>query len=198
MRAVDLVGLQVQPTMDASLVVLREHDAPSRILPIFIGPAEATSIALALTGDTPPRPLAHDVMAALADALAGRVESVTVTDVRNGTFIAQIAVAGARGPQLIDARPSDAIALAVRTGARLFVEESVLDQAGRLVAELPDEDAIDDAVVQFREFLHGVEPVDFLEAAGATPPEEDAPGAGPTPPDGGSDAAPDGPATGGP
>jgi bifunctional DNase/RNase len=162
-KPVDLVGLQVEPQSGVSLVVLQEHDAPNRLLPIFIGGPEAASIAIALSGAAPPRPLVHDVLAAMVGALDATVASVEVTDMRDGTFIARITLRGPAGDHHLDARPSDAIALAVRTGAGLFVAEAVLDEAGELVAHLPDEEAIDDAVDQFRHFLDELKPEDFAE-----------------------------------
>ena len=170
MRPVDIVGLQLEPHAGVSLVVLREHDPPNRLLPIFIGAPEAASIAIALSGEQPPRPLVHDLMAALVQSLGAAVDSVEVTDVREGTFIARVNVRGAGGQRQLDSRPSDAIALAVRTGAALFVGEAVLEQAGALVAQLPDEQSIDEAVAQFRGFLEELSPADFVERV-AEPPQ---------------------------
>jgi bifunctional DNase/RNase len=190
-RPVDLVGLQLEPQSGVSLVVLREHEAPNRILPIFIGGPEAASIAIALSGEAPPRPLVHDVMATMVSALTATVESVEVTDVRDGTFIARITLGGPGGQQHIDSRPSDAIALAVRTGANLFVADAVLDEAGALVAQLPDEEAIDDAVEQFRHFLDELNPADFAERTA----EPTQPGLGA--PDAAEDEGPPEPGAGG-
>src|SRR5687767_14800312 len=121
MRSVDLVGITVEASSGAPLVVLREHDAPHRLLPIFIGETEAASIAIAVAGMTPPRPLSHDLMAELVEMFHGRVDAVEVTELRDGSFIAELAVHGPDGDRRFDTRPSDAIALAVRLGAPLFV-----------------------------------------------------------------------------
>jgi hypothetical protein len=171
MRSVELFALQFEATTGTPVVVLRELEAPHRVLPIVVGGLEATAIAVAISGQQPPRPLTHDLMAALVDTLGGRVESVTVTDVRDGTFLATLAITGADGEHRVDARPSDGIALAVRAGAPLYVADAVLEEAGTLVADLPEEDtpALDEAAIEaeldrFRDFLAGVvDPSSFAE-----------------------------------
>jgi bifunctional DNase/RNase len=174
-KRVDMAGLALEHQTGAPIVVLREHDAPHRLLPIFVGGVEASSIALAATGQTAPRPMSHDVMAALVDGLDGRLDTVEVTDITDGVYHARLNVSGPSGDCSIDSRPSDAIALAVRLGAPLFVDESVLDVAGSLpepeepVDESPeaelDEEAIDEAVASFRTFLDDIAPSDFGAAA---------------------------------
>ena len=182
MKSVDLIGLHVETTTGAPLVLLREHDLPHRVLPIFIGGAEAASIALALSGERPPRPLAHDVMAALVTSLDAHIDAVEVTDVVDGAFLAQLALRGPSGGRRLDTRPSDAIALAVRLGTPLFVSEAVLDQAGSLVEDLVEVEALDDEsleheVAEFRSFLDTIDPTDFGPLVGPdngepTPPDE--------------------------
>ena len=169
--AVDLVGLHIETATGAPLVLLREHDMPHRVLPIFIGEAEAASIAVALSGEPPPRPLTHDLMAALVTSLEVHLDSVHVTDVVDGTFTAELTLSGPTGGHRLDTRPSDAIALAVRLGTPLYVNESVLDLAGSLLdeagdddateADLIDEEAIDQEVADFRSFLDTLDPDDF-------------------------------------
>ena len=164
--AVDLIGLHVETATGAPLVLLREHDLPHRVLPIFIGEAEAASIAVALSGEMPPRPLTHDLMAALVTSLEVHLDSVQVTDVVDGTFTAELTLSGPRGDHRLDTRPSDAIALAVRLGTPLYVNESVLDLAGSLLDDSDDENFIDDEsidreVADFRSFLDTLDPDDF-------------------------------------
>lgn len=166
MKRVDIAGIALEASSGAPLVVLREQDEPHRLLPIFIGGVEASAIALAATGQAPPRPLTHDVMAALIDSLDGHLDAVEVTELTDGTFFASLNVSGPAGERRVDSRPSDAIALAVRAGAPVFVSESVLDEAGSLPdaegaeAQL-DEGAIDAAVESFRSFLDDVDPDAF-------------------------------------
>jgi bifunctional DNase/RNase len=162
-------------------VLLREHDAPHRVLPIFVGGPEAASIAVALSGQASPRPLTHDVMASLVQSLDAHVDAVEVTDLHDGAFLAAISVSGPGGGHRLDTRPSDAIALAVRLGAPLFVSDEVLDEAGTVIPEAPDDEAIDEAVAEFREFLDELDPASFADpgsAAGDAADANDHPAAG--------------------
>jgi bifunctional DNase/RNase len=162
MRLVDLVGIQMDPGTGASVLVLREHEAPNRLLPIIVGGAEAASIAIAASGQTVPRPMTHDLMATLVEGFDGRVDAVEITELRDGSFFANLAVSGPTGERRVDTRPSDAIALAVRLHAPLFVSEHVLDEVGTLPNVELDEEAIDAEVDQFRDFLAGLDPTDFV------------------------------------
>lgn len=162
MKQVELLGIHVEATTGAPLVMLREQDEPHRLLPIFIGASEAASIAMGATGETPPRPMSHDLMLDLVQRLDGRIDGVEVTELRDGTFIADLTVHGPNGQHRIDTRPSDAIALAVRVGAPLFVSEAVLDEAGSVPQrEEVDEASIAEAVSEFRSFLEEVDPTEF-------------------------------------
>lgn len=168
MRRVEITGIALEANTGAPLVVLREQDEPHRLLPIFIGAPEASAIAIAAAGQRLPVPLVHDVMAALVRSLDGQVEAVEVTDVQNGTFLATINVNGPAGDRRVGSRPSDALALAVRTGAPVFVSEAVLDEAGSLPAtdetdQPVDQAAIDAEVASFRSFLDDLDPTDFID-----------------------------------
>ncbi len=112
---------------DQRIVLLKEADG-ERLLPIWIGAAEGNALALRLTGETTPRPVTSDVMAELLRVTGARVERVAVTRVRDNTFYAVIAVAVDGCADEVDARPSDALNLAVRVGAPIFVEDGVLEQ----------------------------------------------------------------------
>jgi len=153
MRLVEVTGIHLEASTGAPIVVLREHDAPHRLLPIFVGGSEAVAIGLALSGQSPPRPLTHDVMAALVESLDADVERVEVTELRDGSFLAELAVRGPAGERRLDTRPSDAIALALRLHAPVFVSDAVLDEAGSTLSEAADIDAIDRQVDEFRFFL---------------------------------------------
>ena len=171
MHAVDIAGIQVEATTGAAFVLLRERDEPHRVVPIVVGGPEATAIALALGDREPPRPLTFDLMASLVDELAGSVQRAEVTELRDGAFIAELTVAGVDDEHVIDSRPSDAIALAVRTGAPLFVSAEVIDEVGAVVTEEDeearpaqlDEETIEAEVAQFRTLLDDVEPQDFAD-----------------------------------
>ena len=174
--AVDLIGLHIDTTSGAPLLLLREHDMPHRVLPIFIGEAEAASIAVALSGEMPPRPLTHDLMAALVTSLEVHIDSVEVTDVVDGAFTAALTLSSPAGGHRLDTRPSDAIALAVRLGTPLFVSESVLDEAGSVIEDSSDDEANDDVsidqeVADFRSFLDTLDPDDF--GSGPEPDDSD-------------------------
>ena len=169
MISVELVGIQVDPVSGAAALVLREHDAPNRLLPIIVGQADASSIAIAANGTRLPRPMTHDLMASMVDALDGHLDAVEVTELHDGAFLANLTLSGPAGERRIDTRPSDAIALAVRLHAPLFVSEAVLDEAGALPPAEPDDDpvvleaAIDAEVDQFRAFLDELDPTDFID-----------------------------------
>lgn len=141
------------------IVLLRESTG-DRFLPIWVGAVEATAIAYAQQGITPPRPLTHDLVKDLLTALSAEVTLVTITELRDGVFFAQMDLSN--GEQ-VSARPSDAIAIALRTNTPIVGAEAVLDEAG---VEIPDPDltgdeAPEETVEKFREFLDQVTPEDF-------------------------------------
>jgi uncharacterized protein len=150
-HSVNLDVLSSQP-----VVVLHEKTT-RRFLPIWIGQFEATAIMLEMQGIEPSRPLTHDLMKSLVDNLEGAVQRIVVSDIQDGTFFATIHMTKNGSELEIDARPSDAIALAVRTGAPIFAEEAVLDQAA-IVQEGENEEA---EIERFREFIDAIEPEDF-------------------------------------
>ncbi len=114
------------------VVILKEKDA-ERFLPIWIGPAEADAIAIKLQGVTPPRPLTHDLLYTSISTLGAMVHSIVVNDLQNDTFYARL-ILNINGEQMeLDSRPSDAMAIAIRAEAPIYVEESVLDRAGILL-----------------------------------------------------------------
>ena len=114
------------------VVILKEKDN-ERYLPIWIGPSEADAIAVKLQGVAVPRPMTHDLLNSIVDALGATVNSIVVSDIKNDTFFAKI-VLNVDGEQMeVDSRPSDAIALAVRVQVPIYAEEVVLDKAGILL-----------------------------------------------------------------
>ncbi len=114
------------------VVILKEKDS-DRYLPIWIGPAEADAIAVKLQDMNVPRPLTHDLLSSVIDTLGARVNLVVVTDLQNDTFFAKIMLNIDSNVLEVDSRPSDALALAVRVHAPIFVEETVLEKAGILL-----------------------------------------------------------------
>lgn len=147
MKHVDLAGLLVEADSGTPLVLLREQDAPHRVVPIVIGGAEAAAIALALSDEPPERPATHDMMIDMVETLDAHVERVEVTEVRDGSFRAALTVTGPTGERRLDSRPSDAIALAVRVDAPVFVSEEVLDEVGAILTEADVDPGEDEVVV---------------------------------------------------
>jgi hypothetical protein len=119
--------------MNYQRVVIMKEKLADRYLPIWIGPAEADAIAAKLQGVSVPRPLTHDLLRSVIDSLGASVNSVTVTDLKNDTFYSKIILDVDGGQMEVDSRPSDALALAVRVEAPIYVEEAVLDKAGILL-----------------------------------------------------------------
>lgn len=115
-------------------MVLRETDS-KRYLPIWIGPFEADAIAMAIQGHEPQRPMTHDLLKAMIGDLGGQLAHIMVNDIQDNTFFARIVIEQNGRLLEVDSRPSDAIALAVRTDIPIFVEARVLDQAGVLFEE---------------------------------------------------------------
>lgn len=152
MREVDVVGVRVEMPSNQPIVLLRES-AGERYLPIWVGAVEATAIAFAQQGVVPPRPLTHDLLKDLLQATGYELTEVQITEVKDGVFYANLVLG--EGIE-ISARPSDSIALALRTGSRIVCSDQVLDEAGLAV---PDEQ--EEEVEKFREFLNQITPEDF-------------------------------------
>jgi len=119
--------------MNYQRVVILKEKTTDRYLPIWIGPAEADAIAVKLQGVSVPRPLTHDLLQSVIDALGASVNSIIVNELRNDTFYAKITLDVDGSQMEVDSRPSDALALAVRAEMPIYVEESVLDKAGILL-----------------------------------------------------------------
>jgi uncharacterized protein len=160
MVRVRVAGVALDST-EQHVVLLKPVDAPpgiGEVLPIWIGAQEATSILVALEDAPVPRPLAHDLMRSMLRALGATVERVEIPRLEGGTFFAEIMLSGG---VVVDARPSDAIALASRCGASVYVARDVLDEAG--VADMLAESDEEETVDEFHRFLEEVDPEDFRE-----------------------------------
>jgi bifunctional DNase/RNase len=153
-RELDVLGVRVEMPSNNPIVLLRERDG-QRYLPIWIGASEATAIAYAQQGVEPPRPLTHDLMATVIQTLGHTLDEVRITEMNDGVFYAVLLL---DGHVEISARPSDAIALALRTATPILATELVLDEAGVTMA-IEDEDEVE----RFRQFLDQVSPEDFEE-----------------------------------
>ena len=151
-----MVGVRVEMPSNQPIVLLREVGG-ERYLPIWIGAVEATAIAFAQQGVTPERPMTHDLFKDVLDAIGATLEQVRITEMRNSTYYAELVFTGGIR---VSSRPSDSIALALRTGTRIFAAEPLLDEVGIVIADSSDEEQ-EDEVETFREFLDQVTPEDF-------------------------------------
>jgi uncharacterized protein len=160
---VELLGVRLELPANTPIVLLREVEGQRRVLPIYIGGPEAAAIAYALEGVVPPRPLTHDLLKTVIEELGARLERVVVSDMREHTYYAELHLLVGGAPHTVSSRPSDSIALAVRTGSPIFVEEAVLDEAGQVPEEDVDEEAPeqDEILEEFRDFIENVNPDDF-------------------------------------
>ena len=172
MQLIEMVveSVRVHVLSSQHVVILKEAER-DRYLPIWIGPSEANAIAMRLQGVTSERPLTHDLLVTILGAVHGSVSRVVVTHVDEGTFHARLYLDTAEGTETeIDSRTSDAIAVAVRTGSRIYVDERVLDEAGVEPDGELGEGETDERLEVFRDFVNSLD-VD-LGPAGERPPPE--------------------------
>ncbi len=150
-----LVGVRVELPANQPIVLLKEK-AGERFLPIWIGAFEATAIAFALQGIETARPMTHDLMKNVLDMLSVSMRKVVISELKEGTFYADVTFEQAGKTYEISARPSDAIALAVRMGVTIYASEAVLAEAS-VIIQTDEEEEIE----RFRDFLNNVKPEDF-------------------------------------
>lgn len=155
MIELNLVGVRVELPTNQPIVLLREREG-ERYLPIWIGAMEATAIAFALQGIPTPRPMTHDLMKNVLEEIGVHVERIVITELREGTFFAELQMAQNGARYQISSRPSDAIALAVRLNVPIFANEDVLTEASIVIRDDEEQE-----VEKFREFLDQVTPEDF-------------------------------------
>jgi bifunctional DNase/RNase len=170
MVEVRLRAVRVDLQSNTPVLLLQESDGLGRTLPIFIGAPEATAIAFALQGMDTPRPMTHDLIRDLLDALGAEVIRIVVTELRTATYYAEIVLRHGDREIPVSSRPSDAVAVAVRTGTPLFVADDLMDAEGIMLAvdeEEEESDAEEDnanpdeLVGEFRSFLDTIRPEDF-------------------------------------
>ena len=172
----EIVGVRLEMPANAPVLVMREQSGLRRVMTIYIGGPEASAIHTALEGLEPPRPLTHDLAIDLLEAANGRVERIVVTEVRDATFFADVVLSSNGGQKVVSARPSDAVALALRSGSPIFAEDDLLDEVGRIIPEdEPDESDLDQAgeevseadksaiIDEFRDFIDSINPEDFTD-----------------------------------
>lgn len=162
MVPVRVLGVALDSAQQHVILLAPLADSSGTVLPVWIGPQEAMSILVATEGAVTPRPLSHDLMVVMLRGLSASVDRVEITRLVEGTFYAEIRLNTPTGPFAIDARPSDAIALAARTDAPIAVAEAVLAAAGVPEGAVEfDARGDDDRVEEFRRFLDDVDPDDF-------------------------------------
>jgi len=156
-----LASIRVQMPDNVPVVLLKEvveAGQSGRTLPILIGHEEATAIARAIQGIEPPRPLTHDLMRDLLGALDVAIDAIVVTELRDAIFYAEIRMTSGGKPVVVSSRPSDAIALAVRTGTTIYAEDALLDSEAYLLQEDEEQEEV---IEEFQKFIEQVRPEDF-------------------------------------
>ncbi len=154
----DIAGVRMELPSNTPIVLLREQEG-ERFLPIWIGPVEAMAISSAIDGVAPPRPQTHDLLTSVIEALGAAVVRVVVTELRQNVFFADLVLSIDGREVIVSSRPSDAVALAVRTKAPVFARPEVLDEAGIEIREEEEEAEIE----RFREMLEDLTVEDFLD-----------------------------------
>jgi hypothetical protein len=167
-------------TVNECIIFLEELEG-SRLLPIWIGIAEGQAIAIRFSGIVLPRPLTHDLMISAVKQLGWEVSKVVVSDIKENTFYARVVVTDGKKTEQLDSRPSDAIAIAVRAGCPIFVDESVFDRCQTLSKPISE-----DEVSKFKDELKNLKPEDIFKnlkakPGDAPPPKKDKPGDAPPP-----------------
>jgi bifunctional DNase/RNase len=152
MLEMEVVGVRIEMPSNQPIVLLKIKGG-EKYLPIWIGTAEASAIALAHQGVEPPRPLTHDLLLGILDKFHGEISQISIDSLDSGVFKASIQFTN---QEVVDARPSDALVLALRASAPIFCQEQVIESAG---IDVPDDQ--EKEVDQFRQFLDEVNPEDF-------------------------------------
>lgn len=156
----ELAAVRVDVQSKTPVVLLQEASGGRRTLPIFIGGQEANAIAYALQGVSTPRPLTHDLLKDVIEAMGANLERVVVTELVASTYFAELHIVLSGKQVKVSSRPSDAIALAARTGSPIFVSDDLLESEGVLL-ENEEEPNPEEIVGEFQRFLDTVRPEDF-------------------------------------
>ncbi len=155
----EVAGVTVDPATKAPILILRDEEK-GRTVPIWIGIFEATSILSKLEGVKPPRPMTHDLLKNVLESLGGILEKVVIHDLRNNTYIAKLVVKVKEEILEIDSRPSDAIALALRTNSPVYMEEDIIERS-KITVERVEEAETDEEKDKWRKILEEMNPEDF-------------------------------------
>ncbi|MGB4440599.1 MAG: bifunctional nuclease family protein [Coriobacteriia bacterium] len=164
MLEVRIAGLSLDAVTEQPVLLLvpaaetNAEGAVHRAMPIWIGHAEATAILLGIQGIEPPRPMTHDLMKSVLETVGFFVSRVEITRLEEGTFYAALVLRGEDREIAVDARPSDSIALALRFGCPVYIDEEIFEEAAVAVTEVDEEEEVE----RFRDFLDHVDPSDFM------------------------------------
>ncbi|MHB8329993.1 MAG: bifunctional nuclease family protein [Acidimicrobiales bacterium] len=166
MVEVRLSAVRVDLQSNTPVLLLTETEGLGRTLPIFIGAPEATAIAFAMQGVATPRPMTHDLLRDVLEALGAEVERVVITELHAATYYAELHLKRGDNVFVVSSRPSDAVAVAVRTSSTLYVSDELMDSEGILLPSDEDDEGgdpnnPDELVGEFRQFLDTVRPEDF-------------------------------------
>src|SRR5579864_5605693 len=182
MIEVTVAGLGIAPPSSAPLLLLKEREG-ERVLPVGIGPLEAQAIVMPLQGVRPPRPMTHDIFVEIVSSLGGHLRRVEIVELIESTFHARLMLETDGQERVYDIRPSDAVALAVRTETPIFVAEAVFDQAAIVSPQMTEGEAshepskpaeapieIDETkLTPFREFIESLDIDDLGQSSGGEP-----------------------------
>lgn len=175
LKEAKIFSLVLIPLLGQYVLTLEELEG-QRLVPIWIGVNEGNAIGLKLQNERLPRPMTHDLMVLVLEALKVKVERIVVTDLKDGTYYAVVTLLQGSERYQIDSRPSDAMALAVRTATPIFVDEKVLKKCPVIMKPISEEE-----VEKFKADLQNLKPEDFFKGLEDKPGGEKPPDAGPTP-----------------
>jgi hypothetical protein len=157
MRPAKIFSLIVLPPLGQYVVTLEEAEG-TRLIPIWIGPSEGTAIALKLNDEKTPRPMTHDLLNNILSSLNVKIEKIIITDIKNGAYHANIELSQDDKAYTIDARPSDSLALAVRSNAPVFIEDRVFEKSPVIEKPISEKE-----IKAFKEKMSNLKPDDFFE-----------------------------------
>jgi len=162
MKSLSVRAVRLDRMSNTPIVTLREEESPRRQFEIFIGAPEAASIQIALDDEKTPRPLTHDLFVLALERINVSVERVVLTHVSSGTYYADVVLLPGGGQETtVSARPSDALAIALRASCPIYALETLLDEVGEVVEDEPDQPAEAEIIDEFRDFIENISPDDF-------------------------------------
>ena len=162
MKSLSVRAVRLDRMSNTPIVTLREEESPSRQFEIFIGAPEAASIQIALDDEKTPRPLTHDLFVLALERINVSVERVVLTHVSSGTYFADVVLLPDGGQETtVSARPSDALAIALRASCPIYALETLLDEVGETVEDEAEQPAEAEIIDEFRDFIENISPDDF-------------------------------------